>query len=100
MYLSKEIHENNSEKVRGMPLKTSLLQPGSRLATSRRSKANAVTRLSTLRKRFKVVSCQLARLRLLPTDQAMKALDTGGRNTTEVTLVQLQKARLPTLVNV
>ena len=36
-------------------------------------------RLNTLRNCFTVVSCQLARLRLLATAQAMKAaLETGG----------------------
>ena len=36
-----------------------------------------------------MVSCQLARLRLLPTAHTMKApLDTGGRKTTEVSPVQ------------
>ena len=54
----------------------------------------------TLCKRFKVVSCQLARLRLFPTDQAMMTpLDTDGRNMIEVIAGQLPKANLPTLVN-
>ena len=45
--------------------------------------------LNTLRIRFTVVSCQLARLRLLATAQAMKAdLCGGGRKTTEVRAVQ------------
>ena len=59
--------------------------------------ANVVMSLSTLRNRSTVVSCQLARLRLLPTAQAMKAaLDTGGRKMTEVRAVQSANAHLPT----
>ena len=42
--------------------------------------------LSTLRIRFRVVICQLARLRLRPTAQAMNAADMGGMETTEVSL--------------
>ena len=55
---------------------------------------------STLRDCFKVVSCQLTRLRLLPTAQAMKAHDIRGRKTTVVSPVQSWKAQVPTLVKV
>ena len=51
---------------------------------SRRSTDNAAMSLSTLRDCFRVVSCQLSRLRLLPTTQAMKAAEKDGRKTTEV----------------
>ena len=68
-----------------------------REATSRLHKANVVMSRSTLRNRITVVSCQLARLRLLPTAQAMKApLDTGGRKTTEVRGEQYLNAPSPT----
>ena len=82
----------------GQPLNTPFDPSGCiREATSRLHKANVVMSRSTLRKRITVVSCQLARLRLLPTAQAMKApLDTGGRKTTEARAVQFLNALLPT----
>ena len=74
-------------------MNTFLDPSGSTEATSRLHMANVVMSLSTLRNRSTVVSCQLVRLRLLPTAQAMKAaLDGGGRKTTEVRLVQLPNA--------
>ena len=42
----------------------------------------------------------MARLRLLPTAQAIRAHGTRGRKETEVSDVQLEKAFAPTLVSV
>ena len=95
IYSSKKlnyVHDFLSYLAHGHRSNTRLLPSGSTEATSRRSKAKAVMSRSTLRNRITVVSCQLARLRLLPTAQAMKAaLDGGGRKTTEVRVVQLEK---------
>ena len=55
------------------------------------SSCNAVMSSSTLRKRSRVVSCQLCRLRLLPIAQTMNAasaIPTGGRKTAEVRPMQ------------
>ena len=81
----------------GHPSNTLFDPSGSTETTSRLHKANVVMSLNTLRNRCTVVSCQLARLRLLPTAQATKAaLDTGGRKTTEWRAVQFWNAIRPT----
>ena len=59
---------------RGHCLNTPICPFGSTLDKSRRSTANMEIILSTLRKFFTVVSCQLSRLRLWLTDQAMKTI--------------------------
>ena len=69
-------------------MNTSLWPSGSTVRMSRRSNANAVISRITLRNLFTVVSCQLSRLRLLLTAQAMKADDIDGRKTTEVSWEQ------------
>ena len=82
------------------PANTPFASPGSTVATSRRSKANTVTRCSTPRKCLNEVRYQFTRLRMLPTAHAMKApLPTGGRKTTEVSDVQSAKACSPILSN-
>ena len=58
----------------GQPLNTPFDPSGCiREATSRLHKANVVMSRSTLRERITVVSCQLARLRLLDTADTMNA---------------------------
>ena len=52
-----------------------------------------------LRDCLRVVSCQLSLCRLPPTAQAMSARDAGGRNVTDVRLVQPSNANLPRLFN-
>ena len=42
-----------------------------------------------------MVTCQLSRLRLLPTTQAMNAHDTRGRKTTEVSEMHFLNAQSP-----
>ena len=59
---------------------------------SRGSTANAVISDRTLRNCVTVVSCQLARLRLLPTAQAMNSGDRDRRKMTAVSPVQNWKA--------
>merc|ERR1712037_1080742 len=70
------------------------------MVTSRdSSNANSVMSRSTLRNCFTVVSCQLARLRLLPTAQAMKTCDANGLNTTLVRPEQRPNALMPIFVS-
>ena len=83
----------------GQPQNTSLLPSGSTEVTSRLHRAITVMSRNILRHCFTVVSCQLARLRLLLTAQTIKAaLDGGGRKATEVRAVQSAKAYSPTFV--
>ena len=56
-------------------------------------------RFKTLRKRFKMVSCQLVRLRMFDTAQAMKTADACGRMTAEVSPVQHTNAAVPIFFN-
>ena len=65
------------------PLNRPLLPSRSRLATSRRSRANATTRHNTLRNCFTVVSCQFARLRLRGQGQGEGEGEGGGKGERE-----------------
>ena len=81
-------------------MNTPLRPSGSMLATSPLHEENIVISLNTLHDCFNVVISQLARWRLLPTAQAMKAAcDTvGGGKTTEVSPVQFLNALEPNVV--
>lgn len=75
------------------PMNTSLALAN--VDTSRPSNAVTMIRLNRFRNRFRLVTCQLLRLRLWPTAQTMKAgvtPGTGRRKVTEVRDVQLKKA--------
>ena len=61
-------------------------------STSRSSYPNSVMSLITLRNCLTVVSCQLTRLRLLPTAQTMKAGGAGGQKVTDVSAAQSANA--------
>ena len=62
------------------------------VVSSREPKVNNAMSRSTLRIRCMVVSCQLSRLRLLPTAQTRKACEAGDRETTDARLTQFLKA--------
>ena len=80
------------------PPNTRLFPFGSMVSTSRISSAITVMSLITLRNCFSVVSCQLARLRLLPTAQAMKADVTQGPTKAEVSFLHLLNTEFPMIL--
>ena len=81
----------------GQPMNTHLCPSGSKEeTTSHYFNVNNVMRLSTLRNLITLVSCQLQRLRLLPTAQSIKAGLDIKREVVEARSKQSQNAPLST----
>lgn len=76
----------------GHPLNTPLSPPGSTVVTSLRSKAISVMRINKLRECFKVVACQLARLRMLLTAHVIKTAVIPGTVGPKVTKVRAKQS--------